>query len=111
MVTPDEKLILKFIQEEKGESTVVHVAREMGFRIDYTKSILESMGRRDIVDLFVSGKVRLASRAWKALGVPPDEGMFSKYEVGRRPDETREEKYRRWMGIERAEEVKAEEEI
>lgn len=98
MVTSDEKVILKFMQEEGGESTVVHVAQEMGLRIDYTRLILESMGRRDIVDVLASGKVRLASKGWKALGASPDEEMFSRYEAGRRPDETREEKYRRWMG-------------
>ncbi len=71
MATPDEREILKIIEEEGGECSEVKVAREMGLRLDYVRTIIGSMGTRDYVDVFKSGKVKIADKGWKVLGKSP----------------------------------------
>lgn len=71
MPTPDEKKILKIIDEEGGESSTVKISNAMGLRLDYLRSILDSMGRRDYIDVFRNGKVRIARKGWQALGKTP----------------------------------------
>lgn len=71
MATPDEKEILGIIDEEGGESTLGVLMKRMGLRRDYLKSILESMGNRDLIDFFRNGKCRIAVKGWQALGKSP----------------------------------------
>jgi len=68
MPTPDEMKILKMIDAEGGESTVGRIARKMRLDSNYVGIILRSMGEKDIIDSFRSGKVRIASKGWAALG-------------------------------------------
>lgn len=71
MPTPNENEILKIIDDEGGETKEIVISRAMGFRLDYLRSILSSMGRRDIIDVFRNGKVRIARKGWQALGKTP----------------------------------------
>jgi Mn-dependent DtxR family transcriptional regulator len=68
MPTPDESKILKIIEVEGGECTVGRIARKMRLDPNYVRIILCSMGENDIIDIFRTGKVRIASKGWTALG-------------------------------------------
>ena len=68
MSTPDESKILKIIDAEGGEPTIGKIARKMGLNTSYTRVILSSMGKNDIIDLYRSGKVRIVNKGWIALG-------------------------------------------
>ena len=72
MPTPDESKILKIIDAEGGECTVGRIAAKMRLEPNYVRIILRSMGEKDIVDLFRSGKVRIRSKGWIALGKKPE---------------------------------------
>ncbi|PIS25662.1 MAG: hypothetical protein COT45_02145 [bacterium (Candidatus Stahlbacteria) CG08_land_8_20_14_0_20_40_26] len=74
MPTPDETKILRIIDAEGGESTVRKIARKMGLDSSYARVILQSMGRNDLIDLFGTGKVRIAIKGWLALGKQPQQG-------------------------------------
>ncbi len=94
MPTTDERNVLKILDEEGGELSEVQIAKFMGVRLDYVRTILGSMGRRNFIDVFVSGKIRLAEKGWKALGKSPS----SSY--GMEPSgapESPEERYKRWL--------------
>ncbi|MBC8343388.1 MAG: hypothetical protein H8E61_05365 [Bacteroidetes bacterium] len=71
MATPDEKQILSIMDKEGGECTLGLLMKRMGLRRDYLKSILESMGHRDLIDFFRNGKCRIAGGGWRALGKSP----------------------------------------
>jgi hypothetical protein len=71
MPTPDESKILKIIDAEGGESTVGKIAAKMRLDPIYARVILRSTGASDLIDLFRSGKVRIASKGWAALGKKP----------------------------------------
>ena len=68
MPTPDEIKILKIIDAEGGECSVGRIARKMRLDRSYARIILGSMGENDIIDVFRSGKVRIGSKGWQALG-------------------------------------------
>jgi len=68
MPTSDEMKIFKMIDAEGGESTVGRIARKMRLDTNYTRVILNSMGRNDLIDVFRTGKVRIASKGWITLG-------------------------------------------
>ena len=72
MPTPDEMKILKMINAEGGESTAGRIARKMRLDTNYVGIILRSMGEKDIIDFFRSGKVRIASIGWATLGKQPE---------------------------------------
>jgi len=74
MPTPDESKILKIIDAENGECTVGRIAAKMSLEPNYVRVILRSMGEDDIVDVFRSGKVRIANKGWTALGKKPQAG-------------------------------------
>ncbi len=95
MATPDERLILQILEEEGGESSVVKVCNQMGLRLDYGRTILGSMGRRDLIDLLAGGKVRMAEKGWMALGKTPGGSPY--HPQGAATPEPPEEKYRRWL--------------
>jgi len=97
MPTTDEKNVLKILEEEGGERGELHevkISRYMGLRLDYIRSILSSMGRRDLVDASANGKVRVAAKGWSALGKAPGGGSLDSQETA---PESPTEKYRRWM--------------
>lgn len=68
MPTPDESKILKIIEVEGGECTIGRIAAKMRLQPSYVRIILRSMGENDIIDIFRSGKVRIASKGRSALG-------------------------------------------
>ena len=68
MPTPDETKIISIINGDGGESTVGRIARKMRLEPNYVRMMLRSMGENDMVDVFRSGKVRIASKGWTALG-------------------------------------------
>ena len=100
MPTPDEKKILEIIDDEGGETKETGISRQMGLRLDYLRSILDSMGRRDYIDVFKGGKIRIAQKGWKALGKEPKfktpwEGSIG---IEDKTPLTPEEKYKKWTG-------------
>ncbi len=76
MPSPDENKILRFMGEEDGQSSIVAVARMMGVRVDYARSICESIGRRDFIDVLGSGKLGLTEKGWSAVGKKGRGGIF-----------------------------------
>ena len=72
MPTPDESKILKIIESEGGECTVGRIDAKMRLDPSYVRIILRSMGEKDIIDVFRTGKVRIASKGWTALGKQPE---------------------------------------
>jgi len=73
MPTPDESKILKIIDAEGGECSIGRIAKKMRLGPNYTRVILRSMGENDIIDVFRTGKIRIASRGWAALGKKPEQ--------------------------------------
>ena len=71
MPTPDESKILKIVEAEGGEYTVGRIAAKMRLDPNYVRIILRSMGENDIIDIFRSGKVRIANKGWVTLGTKP----------------------------------------
>ena len=100
MPTSDEKKALEIIDEEGGECSEVKVSQEMGLRLDYVRTILGSMGRRDYVDVLKGGKVRIAHRGWKALGKQPKFRTPWESLTGTEEETplTPEERYKKWTG-------------
>lgn len=96
MPTPDEKNVLEVLDEEGkgGELSEVQIAKFMGVRLDYIRTILGSMGRRNFIDVFASGKIKLAEKGWKALGKNPSLPYGMKPSG---PPESPEERYKRWL--------------
>ena len=108
MPTTDEKNILKILEEEGGELHEVKISRYMGLRLDYLRSILDSMGRRDLIDVFGNGTVNIADKGWRALGKnPPSPWGGSAGVPGSKPEDP-EDKYSRWMSGKAKEEPKEE---
>ena len=114
MPSTDEKNILKILEEEGGELHEVKISRYMGLRLDYLRSILDSMGRRDLIDVFANGKVNIADKGWRALGKAPPSplGKLAK-SLGipkSKPEDPKapEDKYKKWMSGEAEEEPKEE---
>ena len=107
MATRDERDILEIIDEE-GEDGVlseVKIARFMGLRLDYIRSVLGSMGRRDMIDYKASGACEIAEKGWKNLGKTP----YSKYgDIDTGPQMEPKEKYEKWLTGKVSEETKKE---
>jgi len=72
MPTPDESKIFKIIEAEGGECGIRKIAAKMRMTPQYVSIILRSMGESDIIDIFRSGKVRIANKGWVALGKKPE---------------------------------------
>jgi len=68
MSTPDESKILDIINAEGGECSVGRIARKMRLDPNYVRIILRSMGENDIIDISRSGRIKVASAGWTALG-------------------------------------------
>ncbi len=114
MPSPDEKNILKTLEEEGGELGELHevkISRYMGLRLDYIRSILDSMGRRNLIDVFKNGKVNIADKGWRALGKTPPSplGKIAKsLGIKESKPQSSEDKYKRWMSGEAKQEPKEE---
>ena len=76
MPSPDENKILRYMGEEAGKSSIAGIARMMGVRVDYSRSICESLGRRDFIDVLGSGKLGLTEKGWSAVGKNGRGGVF-----------------------------------
>jgi len=100
MPTSDEKRVLEIIDEEGGECSEVKVSGEMGLRLDYIRTILGSMGRRDYIDVLKRGKVRIAHKGWKVLGKQPKFRTPWESLAGTEEETplTPEERYKKWTG-------------
>jgi len=98
MATPDERKILKILEERSGEAHEVTIANEMGIRLVYVRTILASMGSRDYIDVFRSGKTKITDKGWKVLGKSGPGNLESL------PDETPGERFKRYMSKEAKEE-------
>ena len=93
MATRDERDVLKIIEEEGGETNEVKISNSMGLRLVYTRAILDSMGRRGLIDVLRGGKVRIGDKGFAVLG----KSSFGETAYGGNPNETSEDKYQRWM--------------
>lgn len=71
MPTPDGSKILKIIEAEGGECSVGKIAIKMRLDPNYVRIILRSMGESDIIDIFRTGKVKIANKGWTTLGKKP----------------------------------------
>ncbi|MDA2929840.1 hypothetical protein MYX84_07835 [Acidobacteria bacterium AH-259-O06] len=92
MATPDEKIILKIIEEEGGECTEGKILQQMGLRRDYLRIILQSMGYRDLIDYMINPRrCRIAHKGWQALGKPGAHGPVERWlaDFNRRMEERR----------------------
>jgi len=114
MPSPDEKNILKILEEEGGELGELHevkLSRYMGLRLDYIRSILDSMGRRNLIDVARKGKVSMADKGWRAIGKTPPSplGKIAKsLGIKESKPESSEDAYKRWMSGVAEEEPKKE---
>ncbi len=114
MPSTDEKNILKILEEEGGELGELHevkISRYMGLRLDYIRSILDSMGRRNLIDVFTNGRITIADKGWRALGKTPPSplGKIAKsLGIKESKPQSSEDKYKRWMSGEPEEESKEE---
>ena len=68
MPTQDESKIFKIIEAEGGECGIRRIAVKMRLDPNYVRVILRSMGENDMIDIFRSGKVRIANKGLVALG-------------------------------------------
>ncbi len=93
MPTGDETEIMKFMLEEGGgELHEVKIANHMGWRVDYARSVLGSMGRRDFIDVLATGRIRLTERGLRTIhGKRPGE------EQEERPRLSAEQKYQKFI--------------
>ena len=105
MTTRDERDILTIIDEE-GEDGVlseVKISKFMGLRLDYIRTILGSMGRRDLIDYKGSGRCEIADRGWKTLGKTP----YSEHgDISTGTNLEPKEKYEKWLTGKVSEETK-----
>ena len=71
MPSPDENQVLRILDEQGGESNLSKVASKMGLSTEWAKTIVNSLGRRDFIDVFANGKIKLADKGWNTLGKRP----------------------------------------
>ncbi|MBU1035670.1 MAG: hypothetical protein ABIK21_03550 [bacterium] len=96
MPTCNEREILKIIDEEGGECSEVKISRCMGLGLTYVRSMLVSMGIRDYIDVFRSGKVIIADKGWRALGKSP-KAPWVEFQTEAESPVTPQEKFKRYM--------------
>lgn len=72
MPSGTEKDILKFIDQEGGETSIGAIRGLLAcYGSDYVKTVCGSLGRQDYLDWFKDGTIRLTDKGWKALGKEP----------------------------------------
>ncbi len=92
MPTPDEKEIMEFLLEEgDGELHEVRIANHMGWRVDYARTVLASVGRRGFLDVSAAGRVRITDLGMGAIGKKQRE------EQRQGPRLSADEKYAKWI--------------
>jgi len=72
MPSGNEKEALTIIADEGGQCKLGVVARGMGLTRDYTRIILESLGRAEYLDITRAGKIALKAKGYKAIRREPD---------------------------------------
>ncbi len=107
MATRDERDILTIIDEEgeDGALSEVKISKFMGLRLDYIRAILDSMGRRDLIDYKRSGRCEIVDRGWKALGKTP---LSRHGDIAAGTNLEPKEKYEKWLTGNVSEETKKE---
>ncbi len=96
MATCNEREILKIIDEEGGECSEVKISRCMGLGLTYVRSMLVSMGIRDYIDVFRSGKIIIADKGWGALGKSP-KAPWAGFQTEAEPPVTPQDRFERYM--------------
>ena len=96
MATPDEREILKIVEEEGGEAHEVTISNEMGLRLSYVRTIIASMGTRDYIDVSRSGKVTIADKGWRVLGKSP-KAPWANCQAEAEHSMTPQERFERYM--------------
>jgi len=96
MATCNEREILKIIDEEGGECSEVKISRCMGLGLTYVRCMLVSMGIGDYIDVFRSGKVKIADKGWRALGKRP-KAPWAEFQTEAGPPATPQERFERYM--------------
>ena len=100
MPSGTEIQILRALKERGGESHLSGIAKKIRLSSDYAKIVCRSLGRADYLDLLGTGKVRLTSKGWKAVGGREEEKETEEdgsSEAKKKGPESREEKYQRWI--------------
>ena len=82
MPSVNEKEAMTIIADEGGECKMGAVSSGMVLSTDYTRIILESLGRADYLDLNRRGQVRLKPKGYKAIGREPNLEEMWKQELG-----------------------------
>lgn len=62
MLSQDENQVLRILDEQGGEGNLAKVASKMGLSTEWAKTIVNSLGRRDFIDVFANGKIKLAEK-------------------------------------------------
>jgi len=96
MATCNEREILKIIDEEGGECSEVKISRCMGLGLTYVRSMLVSMGTRDYIDVFRSGKIIIADKGWRTLGKSP-KAPWAEFQTEAEPPATPRERFERYV--------------
>ncbi|MFQ5988017.1 MAG: hypothetical protein ACE5H6_04120 [Dehalococcoidia bacterium] len=74
MPSGSEKDVLRIIAQEGGETTLGRIRYIMScYSSDYVRSIVGSLGRKDYLDWLADGRVILANKGRRALGIAVDE--------------------------------------
>ena len=81
MPSGNEKEAITIIADEGGQCTLGVVSRAMGLSRDYTRIILESLGRAEYLDITRAGKISLKAKGYKAAGREPDYDHVWKQEL------------------------------
>lgn len=112
MATCNEREILKIIDEEGGECSEVKISRCMGLGLTYVRSMLVSMGVRDYIDVFRSGKVKIADKGWRVLGKSP-KAPWAGFQTEAEPPVTPQERFERYIsrGVKEASSKKSEQRV
>ena len=101
MPSGTEMDILNFIDMKGGETKMGAIKRLLSsYGSSYVETVCGSLGRRDFLDWFANGTVKLTDKGRKAVGkTSPGEEMVTAWmeRPKERPKETPEEKYRRWI--------------
>jgi len=96
MATCNEREILKIIEEEGGECSEVKISRCMGLGLTYVRSMLVSMGTSDYIDVFRSGKVKIADKGWRVLGKSP-KAPWAEFQTEAELPVTPQERFERYV--------------
>lgn len=68
-VTSEEKMVLDALMSDEGDNvTTKEIANRMGIKdVSYVSKMCKKMGERDLVDVLLSGKVRMTQKGEKVV--------------------------------------------